>query len=218
MTFADREDAGRKLSDKLEHFRGTNALVLGLARGGVEVAAEVADTLDAELDVLVVRKVGAPWQPEYGIGAVAPDGTKVFDPLTLERHSISESQFNGLAEREAQEVNRRLREYRPGRQELALNGRNVILIDDGLATGITALAAAHYARKLEPARLVFAVPVCSRQAALMVGADVDEFVCWLQPEEFYAVGQWYEDFAQTSDEEVQLLLREASERNQGYAA
>lgn len=215
MHFSDRRDAGKKLAAKLGDFVAQDCLVLGLARGGVEVAAEIARELNLDLDVLVARKIGAPWQPEFGIGAVAPDGTTVFDPATLAMISLPPEELEKLAEKEAAEVRRRLEEYRGGKPPLNVAGRCVILVDDGLATGITALAAARYIRKLSPSNLVFAVPVCSSPAAALLEPEVDRFVCLLKPAAFYAVGQWYRDFDQTSDEEVRELLQSTAKSSRG---
>jgi len=189
----------------LAHLKGPDTIVLGLARGGVEVAAQVAKALGAPLDVLVARKVGAPTHQEYGIGAVAPGGIAVFDQDAVHYACVSQEELERITAAEIEEVERRLRVYR-GDRPLDLEGKCAILIDDGLATGITAVASARYARSLRPAKLVFAVPVSSSQGATLVRPEVDEFVALAIPPVFYAVGAWYNDFSQTTDEQVLELL------------
>lgn len=206
--FRDRFDAGRKLASVLSHLKVRRPVVVGLARGGLEVASEVARLLEAPLDVLIARKVGAPHHPEYGIGAVAPGGISVYDRCAVARLAIQEDELTLITAAEVAEVERRLQLYR-GNKPLDLSGKCVILVDDGLATGITALAACRYARSLAPARLVFAVPVSSEQGAALLRPEVDEFVCLEVPISFHAVGACYEDFTQTSDEEVLQLLANA---------
>lgn len=211
--FRDRFYAGRQLAASLRHLKACKPIVLGLARGGVEVASEVAKNLNAQLDVLVARKVGAPSNPEYGIGAVAPGGISAFDEDAVRRLEIPKEQLTRITQHEEAEVMRRLMVYR-GSKLLDLTGRCVIVVDDGLATGITALAAVRYAKSLMPAKLVFAVPVSSSQGADLIGPEVDEFVALIVPPLFYAVGAWYGDFGQTSDEEVMKLLQQNAAR--GY--
>jgi putative phosphoribosyl transferase len=209
--FRDRFEAGRQLARALMHLKECSPVVVGLARGGVEVASEVAKALNAPLDVLIARKVGAPINPEYGIGAVAPGGVAVFDEDAVNRLGIPEEELRDITLREVAEVERRLRVYR-GDEPLHLEGKCVILVDDGLATGITALAAVRYARSLNPSKLVFAVPVSSVQGAEMISPEVDEFLALQTPPAFHAVGAWYEDFSQTTDEEVLDLLGQNAAR------
>ncbi|MGV3615695.1 MAG: phosphoribosyltransferase [Fimbriimonas sp.] len=204
--FRDRADAGRRLAARLAHLRSEDPVVFGLARGGVVVAAEVAQAVGAELDVLVVRKVGAPHNPEFGIGAVAPGGARSFDAASVATLALDRDVLDRLAQAEEVEVNRRLAAYRHGRPEPSLTGRTVLLVDDGLATGVTAEAAAVYLRSQGAARIVMAAPICSPSAARRIRAVVDEVVCLCSPEAFRSVGQWYENFDQTSDAEVQALL------------
>ena len=204
--FRDRADAGRRLGARLIRSDWVDPIVLGLARGGVVVAAEVARTLGAQLDVVVARKVGAPANPEYGIGAVGPSGARHFDRDMVDRLGIGESELEDLAVREAQEVDRRTAAYRAGRPSPNLAGRDVILVDDGLATGVTAAAVASAIRVLGPRRLVLATPVCSPSAERRLRQSVDDVVCLCSPEGFRSVGEWFEDFTQTTDEEVQGLL------------
>ncbi len=204
--FRNRCEAGRLLFKALAGLEHPDIIVLGLARGGVEVAAEIAASLQVPLDVLVARKVGAPAQPEYGIGAVAPGGVSVFDDHAVKHLRISADVLRAITEREEGEVERRLRVYR-GTQPLHLEGKCAILVDDGLATGITALASIRYCRSLSPSWLVYAVPVSSQQGADLVRPEVDEFVALEMPPLFQAVGSWYDDFSQTTDDEVLALLR-----------
>jgi putative phosphoribosyl transferase len=212
MIFQNRRDAGRKLADRLERLKGEDPVVLGLARGGVVVAAPIAEALGAPLDVLVARKIGAPAQPEYGIGAVAPNGARVLDPAAVRAFDLSDEEIDRLTQRELAEVDRRLEAYRGGRSMPGLEGRTAVLVDDGLATGVTAIAAARYVRSLAPRRTVLAIPVCASQGAEALEGEVDEVVCLSRPAPFQAVGLWYEDFTQTTDEEVIAILGEAHAR------
>jgi putative phosphoribosyl transferase len=204
--FRDRREAGRELATALERHRGADPIALGLARGGLILAREIADALECDLDVLVARKVGAPQHPEYGIGAVAPGGIQEVDERALERLGLTMDEFDRLAGIEESEVRRRLDAYRAGRPPLDIQGRTAIVVDDGLATGVTAKAACRYVRSLEPEAVVLAVPVGSREACDALGAIVDEVVCLTTPEPFNSVGQWYEQFAQVEDEEAIAAL------------
>ena len=204
-SFKNRTDAGKQLSSNLVEFRDADAVVLGLARGGVVVGAEVARQLDLPLDVIVVRKIGAPRQPEYGIGAVAP-GVQVVDQRAVNYLGISSDALQELAENEESEIERRLNVYRGGSHELNLNGRFAILVDDGLATGITAVAAIRYAKAHGARSVILAAPVCSEGGMALVEEEADRVVCACVPPLFMSVGQWYEDFTQTSDEEVIGIL------------
>ena len=202
MTFRDRTDAARQLAQPLTKFSDRNMMVLGMARGGVILAKEIAQAIGAEMDVLVVRKIGAPRNPEYGVGAVAPDGKPVFDKSALYMLGIDELDLEPTVRRETQEIERRLKIYRQGMLPLEVANRNVILVDDGLATGITALAAARYVKSLGASYVVFAAPVCSQPGARLLEDEVDELICLSAPAVFQAVGLWYEDFSQVEDEEV----------------
>ncbi|MBO9651959.1 MAG: phosphoribosyltransferase [Variovorax sp.] len=209
MKFKDRRDAGRRLATALEAWRGRpDVLVLALPRGGVPVAWEVARALGARLDVLVVRKLGFPGQEEFAMGAIASGGIRVMSD-TEGAWPVSERQLEAIVAREQAELERRERRYRSGRPPLELGGRVLVLVDDGLATGATMSAAVKAARSAGPNRIVVAVPVASVEAVQSLGALADEVVCPCTPEHFRAVGMWYEDFAQTSDEEVDLLLSRA---------
>lgn len=207
--FADRIDAGERLAERLADMQWSNPVVLGLARGGVPIAKVVAEALDAPLDVAVARKIGAPGHREFGIGAVTADGPPRYNESTLATLGLTPEDMREDCERERAEAQRRLRRYREGRDPVPLAGRDVLLIDDGLATGVTARAALGDIRAAGPARLVFAAPVCAResQATLCEEADADEVVCLSTPRDFVAVGLWYRDFGQTSDEEVMAALK-----------
>ncbi len=214
MRFRDRLDAGRQLAEVLRsrELSLTDPLVLGLPRGGVPVAAEVAASLAAPLHVFVARKVGAPGHEEYGIGAVAEGGARAVDHAVLERLGVTPDAFARLAAREDANVDGLVQRYRQGRAFPSVRGRDVVLVDDGLATGMTAEAALRALRDLEPALLVLAEPVCAHGTADRLAGLADHVVCVQEPEQFHAVGAWYEDFGATSDEEVLRHLRVAAER------
>jgi putative phosphoribosyl transferase len=206
MIFDDRAHAGRVLGERLAHFASEkNVFILALPRGGVPVGYEVAKALRAPLDVLVARKLGAPGNPEYAIGAVAP-GARVISADAIAMLGLSYGDVEALAAEEAKELERREKAYREGRPPLALEGRTAVLVDDGLATGATMLAAIRSARLRRPARGVAAVPVGDPATCAAVRREADELVCAAMPEELLAVGNWYRDFAQTTDEEVRALL------------
>ncbi|MEU1889574.1 phosphoribosyltransferase [Streptomyces pristinaespiralis] len=211
MRFYDHRHAGEELALRLFEWAAdgdvTNRVVLALPRGGVPVAAEVARALKAPLDVIVVRKIGAPGHPEMGIGAIAGEDPPVYDRQALERLGLAEDDLAADIARERAELRRREDLYRSGRPAPGLDGRTVILIDDGLATGATARAALRHLRSRNPARLILAVPVCAPQAAETIRQDADDLICLHQPSSFRAVGQWYEEFAQVSDNEVIATLR-----------
>jgi predicted phosphoribosyltransferase len=208
--FADRAEAGRALASRLVQYADrSDVLVLALPRGGVPVAFEVAQALDAPLDVFVVRKLGAPAQEELAMGAVAPGGVLVKNQRVLRALGISPQQFDQVVEKELREVESRQRQYRGQRPPPRIKGRTIILVDDGLATGATMAAAVQALRRLHPGRLVVAVPVASTESCQNLRPDVDELVCARTPPDFVAVGQWYDNFAQTTDEEVRDLLSRA---------
>jgi putative phosphoribosyl transferase len=212
VRFEDRVDAGRRLSDALTGVRLSHPIVLALPRGGVPVAFEVATALDAVLDVLVARKVGAPGRSEYGIGAIAEGGIRVADAAALRLLHITDAQFAGLADAEELELRRRVFAYRGDRALTAARGHDVLVVDDGLATGGTAEAAVLAARLLGAARVVLAVPVCPPDTARRLEVVADAVVCVSQPADFLAVGRWYRRFAQTTDAEVVELLTRARAR------
>jgi len=208
MFFLNRKDAGEKLSRALMKYKSENVVVLGIPRGGVVVAAEVAEGLGAPLDVIIPRKIGAPHNPEVAIGAVSQDGTVIKDEAMVQILGISDNQIQALAERVSGEITRRVNTYRSGRPGLELKDKTVIVVDDGIATGFTVQAALKSVRNANPRRLVLAVPVAPADTVEMLQEQVDELVCLHTPELFYAVGQFYLDFDQTSDQEVMNLLAE----------
>ena len=204
--FADREDGGRRLAEELARRAWADPLVLGLARGGMPVAAVVARRLGAELDFAVARKIGAPGRREFGVGAVTADGPAIYDEAILRALKLSAARMARAENRERAEARRRLERYRDGRPPIGLTGRDVILVDDGLATGVTATAALRDVRAGNPRNLVFATPVGAPGAASGLRRDADDVVCVAEPPDFRAVGQWYVDFRQTSDDDVLDLL------------
>jgi predicted phosphoribosyltransferase len=214
MLFRDRLEAGRRLAQKLSDYAGKpDVVVLALPRGGVPVAAEVARALDAPLDIFLVRKLGLPGQEELAMGAIASGGSRVLNTSLLRRLHVSPETVDAVAVRERRELDRREREYRGSHAPPPIRGRTVILVDDGLATGASMHAAVAALRTQEPARIVVAVPVGAPSTCEDLRQIADDVVCAETPEPFAAVGQWYDDFSQTSDDEVRQLL-EAS-RNPG---
>jgi putative phosphoribosyl transferase len=208
MPFRDREEAGQRLAALLGRYRDEAPLVLGLPRGGVPVAWEVARALDAPLDVFVVRKLGAPFQPELGIGAIAEGGIVVLDERAGAL-GITEADIEAIKERESRELSRRVQRFRGGRPPPDVRGRTVILVDDGIATGGTARAAVRAARELGARRIVLAVAVAPASTVEALAPEVDDLVCVEAPEDLYAIGLWYRDFRQVSDEEVADWLARA---------
>ncbi|MFP4026720.1 MAG: phosphoribosyltransferase [Candidatus Brocadiia bacterium] len=209
MTYKDRRSAGRELAGELEKYQEEDVIVLGLPRGGVEVAYEVAEALNAPLDVIVTRKLGAPSNPEYGFGAIGPGGVRVLDDRAVQMLGLDEDQIDRIADREQGEMERRLQRYRGDRPMPELEKRTVIVVDDGVATGGTARAAIRALHELGAGTLVLAVPVAPPDTADELEEMVDDFVCLQTPTAFMAVGQWYRDFSQTTDGEVEKLLEKA---------
>jgi predicted phosphoribosyltransferase len=209
--FRNRREAGRVLGERLSRYAGReDVVVLALPRGGVPVGYEVARALGAPLDVFVVRKLGVPGREELALGAVASGGVRVLNEEVVAGLRLGEREIEPIVKRELAEVERRERAYRGGRPPLELARKLAILVDDGLATGATMRAAALAVRQLGPQSVVAAVPVAARQTCDSFRGDVDELVCAATPEPFYAVGVWYEDFAQTDDAEVRELLQETA--------
>lgn len=207
--FLDRAEAGRRLASKLEEYTGRpDVIILGLPRGGVPVAFEIARHLQAPLDVLVVRKVGVPWQPEMAMGAVASGGIRILDQALIRSLNLSNYFVYGTIAKEEKEIERRERLFRDACPAPQLAGRTIILVDDGAATGSTMLAAVEAVRRQHPKMIVIAAPVVSRDAYAKFEAEAGNCICLMIPHPFFAVGRWYQTFPQVSDDEVlDLLLR-----------
>ena len=206
MHFTNRVDAGRRLATRLEYLRGEDLVVLGLPRGGVPVALEVAEALDAPLDVIVVRKLGVPFQPELGMGAIGEGGVRVLNAEVVRLAGVSSEELAAVEQRERAELERRARRFRGDRLPVPLKGKTVLVVDDGIATGSTARAACQVARAHGAARVILAVPVAPPDWTDRLAGDADEFVCVDTPEPFFGVGQFYADFSQTTDDEVIACL------------
>jgi putative phosphoribosyl transferase len=211
--FKDRRDAGRRLAARLLPLAEERPLVVGLPRGGIPVAEQVAVALGAPLEILAVRKLGAPHNPEYGIGAIAEGGTKVFDQEALALLEIDGDGLARIVERESAELRRRVEAYRGDRQPLPLRERTVIVVDDGVATGVTDTAALREIRHHGPRRLILAVPVCPPDSLARLRGEADDVVCLIAPARLQGVGQWYSDFGQVSDAEVVAALARVRVRN-----
>lgn len=209
MLFADRADAGRRLAAALRAFTTEHVVVVGLPRGGVPLAAEVARALGAPLDVIVVRKLGVPYQPELGMGAVGEDGVRVVNDEVVRRAGVDARELAEVERRERAEVERRAVALRGGRARVPLTGRTVILVDDGIATGSTARAACQVACAHGASRVVLAVPVAPEGTEQRMRGAADEVVCLVTPREFFAIGEFYSDFSQVEDTQVIELLEEA---------
>ena len=210
--FIDRTDAGRELATFLEKYAGRDdVVVLGLPRGGVPVAYEVASALRAPLDVFMVRKLGVPGHEELAMGAIGSGGVRVLNRQVLEQLGLGEEDVERVAQRERRELERRERAYRGGRPPLDVAGKTAILIDDGLATGASMRAAVEALRAEGPAQIVVAVPTAARETCASFEPHVDEVVCAVTPQPFYAVGASYAEFSQTTDEEVTALLARAAQ-------
>lgn len=206
MRFRDRAAAGRVLADALTQLRGENPIVLGLPRGGVPVAAEIAAVLGAPLDIVLVRKIGAPSRPELAAGAVGEDGVTVRNDAVLAELGLTWADLSGQVERERAEIERRATALRPRGPRPELRDRTVVLVDDGIATGATVVAALRVLRRLGARRIVLAVPVAPADSLPRLREISDDVVCGLAPHRFIAVGQWYDDFAQVPDKQVRALL------------
>jgi putative phosphoribosyl transferase len=210
VRFADRRDAGRRLAALLGDVRHQSPIVVGIPRGGVPVAAEVARALEAPLDLVLVRKIGAPDNPEYGIGALAEDDIVILDEEAVRRLRLSPAELDAAVERARRELAERSASRYAKRPRLAVAGRTVLLVDDGLATGHSAQAAARSLRERGAARVILAVPVAAPTSALRSRGWADDVVCVQTPADLWAIGLWYEDFSPTSEEEVAALLAEPS--------
>lgn len=211
MLFKNREEAGRRLAERLAREDLPDGLVLGIPRGGVVVAAAVARALNLPLDIIVPRKIGAPGNPEYAIGAVTQDGTVIYNPALLRSMRLEEAALKRQVEAEIREIERRMTLYRGTRVPPDCQGRTVILVDDGIATGYTVLAALRSLRRAGARKTVLAVPVAPPESLQRLEPEVDRLLCLESPADFYAVGQFYLDFGQTTDEEVIALLRPGSD-------
>jgi putative phosphoribosyl transferase len=207
--FNDRAEAGRMLAERLKEYAGPGTVVLALPRGGVPVGFELAVALGAELDIMPVRKLGVPSQPELAMGAIAPGGALFVDTQTMRAAHVGQAQFDAVLAQEQSELARREASYRGERAPSAIEGRTAILVDDGIATGATMQAAVKALRERRPGRIVVAVPVAPAGAETDFAGIVDEFVCVAQPALFFSVGQHYDNFGQTTDEEVRDLLDRA---------
>lgn len=210
MEFLDRRDAGRRLAAELLPLAPERPVIVALPRGGVPIGVEVAHALDAPLDILAVRKLGAPGNPELGVGAVAEDGTGVMDPRTASELGMTHATFEATLARESRELRRRVERYRDGRPPIDVRGRTVIVVDDGLATGLTDLAAIRTLRNRGARRIVLAVPVGSSPAVSMLVEEADRVICLTIPRHLLGVGMWYRDFTPVSDEQVLALLAEVA--------
>jgi len=209
MLFLDRRDAGHRLVSELMEFADERPVIVALPRGGVPIAFEVARALRAPLDILAVRKLGAPGNPELGVGAVAEDGTAILDPQSAGMHGMTQAMLEETLAVESRELRRRVERYRDGRPSIPVSGRTVIVVDDGLATGLTDLAAVRALRKRGARRVVVAVPVGSSEAMSVLAGEADRVVCLEVPRRLFGVGMWYRDFSPVSDEQVEALLAEA---------
>ncbi|MBI2049492.1 phosphoribosyltransferase [Candidatus Roizmanbacteria bacterium] len=206
--FENREEAGRTLGKRLKKFKIEAPIILAMPRGGVPVGFEVAKILKCPLDVIIARKIGAPNQPELGIGAIAEGNVKIWDREILKIVNEPKNVLDKIVDLEKREVERRKNLYRNYRPIVDVCDKTVILVDDGVATGITAKASIYAIKKLNPKKIIFASPVCSRDSVKDIKHMVDNILCLMTPEEFNSVGQWYENFDQTTDEEVKNLLKE----------
>lgn len=218
MLFRDRGEAGKKLGAALGKFAGTDAVVLALPRGGVPVGFEVAQALHVPLDVFVVRKLGVPGQEELAMGAIASGGVRVLNHTIIDGLAIPPEQIDAVAAREARELERRESAYRGARGPVDVKGRVAILVDDGVATGSSMRAAVTALRLKGPGEIVVAVPVASRYICDELQEESDQTLCLYTPLDFFAVGQWYQEFSQTTDEEVRTLLERAAKQVQQRAA
>ncbi len=206
MLFKDRIQAGQKLAEKLLEYKDKNVIILAIPRGGVVVAYEIAKVLNAPLDLIIPRKIGAPYQPELAIGAITQDGTIILNEDIVSYLPIPENYIKNEAERQKKEIERRLIKYRGNAIEPNLENKIVIIVDDGIATGATMLAAIASIRKKKPSKIVVAIPVAPPESLEKIKEYADEIICLQTPEPFFAIGQFYERFEQLEDEEVINIL------------
>lgn len=215
ITFTDRREAGERLAEIIAEQQWTEPVVLGLARGGVPVADVLAERLGAPLDAIVARKIGAPGHPEFGVGAVTADGPAYYDDESLRRLGLRPDDLTRTCEAEREEARRRVRQYHGEVDRIGCRDRDVLVVDDGLATGVTATAALRAVAEEQPRRAVFAAPVCAPESAERLRREADDVICVATPAGFGAVGMWYRDFRQTTDEQVVTLLAAACGRTLG---
>lgn len=211
MIFKDRQDAGMKLAEILLKYKDEHPIIIALPRGGVVLGYEVAKILKAPLDIIVPRKIGAPHSPEFGIGAIAPRLVVVLNDKMIEYLNISKQELEKTIEKETKEMNRRIELYRKNLPEFDLKGKTVIIVDDGIATGITTQAAVLSIKLLNPKKIILAVPVCPPDTTNKFDQHVDDFICMHVIPDFYAVGAYYDNFSQITDEEVIDLLQKSIE-------
>lgn len=213
MTFKDRTDAGRQLASKLRKYADTDSLVIAIPRGGVVVGYQISNELHIPLEIIIPRKIGAPMQPEFAIGAVAGRDILMINKEVIQHLDIPQNYIIDEAKRQRQEIVRRDQVYNAGRERISPEGKTVILVDDGIATGYTMIASARVIKKMNPARLIIAVPVAPPDSIPMLKSEADEVIVINTPSPFHAVGEWYDFFDQTTDEEVITLIHSSTEKN-----
>lgn len=207
LMYQNRTDAGEKLAEQLKDYQGKDTVVVAIPRGGIVVAAPIVEKIGAALDLIIPRKVGTVTDPELAAGAITPDGTVIYNEQLLAGRQITAEDLKPIIDEEMAELKRRDQVYRRDLRCKEIPGKTVIVVDDGMATGFTVLAALHALKNKKPSRLILAVPVAAREAVDLVSKAVDQVVCPATPEPFFAVGQFYNDFGQTTDEEVISIIR-----------
>ena len=211
--FKNRTEAGKKLAEKLLPYKKENPLVLAMPRGGVPVGYEVATALGSPLDTIVARKIGAPFHPEFGVGAIAPGDVIILDEASIKAHDIKREELEAVIVREREEMGRRIAKYRSGEYVRGKKADTIIIVDDGLATGVSARAAIESVRRVyKPKKIIFAAPICARDSAESLSALVDRVVCASSVDNLMAIGYWYQEFEQTTDEEVISYLEKANKK------
>lgn len=211
MLYKDRYDAGKQLAQELLQYKNENPVIIALPRGGVLLGYEAAKMLHAPLDIIVARKLGAPFHPEFGFGAIAPNGVKIINAESVEYLRLSKDEINEIIENETLEMNRRIQLYRKNSPPIDLHNKTVIVVDDGLATGVSTKAAVMSIKKMKPQKIILAVPVSPVNTANAFRQEVDEFICLNEFSDFFAVGAYYDNFEQITDEEVITLIQKAKE-------